>query len=87
MSYGQGAETVGFGEVTVGDTELTVGLGEETAGDCEVTGKGALFTIGLASSTIEQEPIFPLASVLMRKISRSTRTEGNCSTRQDISTV
>jgi hypothetical protein len=49
MGYGQGAETVGFGDVTVGDTELTMGLGEEMAGDCEVTPKGALFTIGLAS--------------------------------------
>jgi len=49
MGYGQGAETVGFGDVTVGDTELTVKLGEETEGDREVTAKGALFTIGFAS--------------------------------------
>jgi len=49
MVYGQGAETVGFGDVTVGDTELTVKLGEETEGDREVTAKGALFTIGFAS--------------------------------------
>ena len=49
MGYGQGAETVGFGDVTVGDTELTVKFGEETEGDREVTPKGALFTIGLAS--------------------------------------
>ena len=49
MGYGQGAEMVRFGDVTVGDTELTMGLGEEMAGDWEVTGKGALFTIGLAS--------------------------------------
>jgi len=49
MGYGQGAEMVRFGDVTVGDTELTVKRGEETEGDREVTAKGALFTIGLAS--------------------------------------
>ena len=49
MGYGQGAETVRFRDLTVGDTESTVKLGEETEGDCEVTAKGALFTIGLAS--------------------------------------
>ena len=49
MGYGQGAETVGFGDVTVGDTELTVKRGEEKEGDREVTAKGALSTIGLTS--------------------------------------
>ena len=49
MGYGQGAETVGFRDLTVGDTELTVKLGEETEGESEVTAKGALFTIGFAS--------------------------------------
>ena len=49
MGYGQGAEMVRFGDVTVGDTELTVKLGEETEGECEVTAKGALFTLGFAS--------------------------------------
>jgi len=49
MGYGQGGETVVFGDVTVGDTELTMGLGEETEGDREVTRKGALSTIGLTS--------------------------------------
>ncbi len=49
IGYGQGAETVRFGDVTVGDTELTMGLGEETKGESEITKKGALFTVGLAS--------------------------------------
>jgi len=60
---GQGAVTVKVVmDETVRDTELTVGFGEETEGE-------GVFTVGLAFPTIPHEPVFPFASVLMRKIS------------------
>jgi hypothetical protein len=68
---GQGAETVKVGDVTVGDGDVTVGLGEETEGKGVATVGETVYTVGLAFLTIPHEPMFPFASVLMRKISAS----------------
>jgi hypothetical protein len=67
MDNGQGSETVKVGDVMVGDTELTVGLTEETEGEGVFTVCEGVVNVGVTFRTIEHEPMFPFASVLMRK--------------------
>jgi len=84
---GQGAVTVEVGDVMVGDGDVTVGLGEETEGEGVFTVGEGVVTVGLTFLTIPHEPMFPFASVLIKKNIGNARTEGKCITRHYVSTV